>query len=83
MTSNQQLQKIFAIYFSNTNPDDSIKGNTFYRGGGGGGGLGPQKPKVFLKKIERNFKVRFYKFIFYFWAGLPKSPNYELDPQLS
>ena len=47
----------------------------------GGGGF-PSEAEG-LKKIKRNerfsFKVGFY---FHFFAGLPKSQNYEIAPQI-
>ena len=53
----------------------------------GGSGGQPQKANE-ISKIKQNggfsFVVRFFKFIFYNFAGLPKPPkNFELAPQIS
>ena len=62
--------KLFAIILSDIHLDVhfSTKSNifTFYKGVWV---FLPQNPKLFLKKS----KVRFLKFIVYFWARLPKS----------
>ena len=51
-----------------------------------GSGPSPQGAKEILKNQLNggfSFKVRLFKFIVYFLAGLPKSKKYELAPQLT